>query len=341
MVTFGPYSKEEPRLSAYEFSDALSGNLISLEYPGLEGRSFTGEGGEASCRSLFFPGCSFLNYALPLVDAVYRLLREAGSVDGISLLCCGKVLAYEPDGKAVQARFFEDLVRHVADAGIERIVAACPNCVGVLKPLLASHAETASIEIVALPAELARLGYRIDEASSRELLMADWEANRDYYEAEFPASKDRLRFALHDSCPDRKDGIFADGLRALTPESLCNEMEHNRVHSRCCGSLVRAAGKYDLADAQARARAQEGVDTGADAVLTACVSCAFQMTMAQRLLPVYHYLELLFNWRIGWATLAGYLKIRFLFDESLGVEEVGGESSHRSFAGLGTYGAES
>lgn len=55
-----------------------------------------------AAASLFFPGCSFINYGLPLVQV--NTPADAGRVDGISLLCCGKILSYEP-GDAVRASF--------------------------------------------------------------------------------------------------------------------------------------------------------------------------------------------------------------------------------------------
>ena len=58
------------------------------------------------------------------MKAVYDLLAQAERVEGISLLCCGKILSFEPDGKAVCAAFEDELCAHVAAAGVERIVAA-------------------------------------------------------------------------------------------------------------------------------------------------------------------------------------------------------------------------
>ena len=76
---------------------------------------------------------------------------------------------------------------------------------------------------------------------------------------------------------------------------------------------------------------------GARAIVTACVSCTFQLMMAQREVPVFHYLELLFNWRIDWYHADAYMKLRFLFDDSLGVEKQG--QGARNFVGLGGEGA--
>ena len=105
----------------------------------------------------------------------------------------------------------------------------------------------------------------------------------------------------------------------------------------CCGSLARAAGKTEVADRQAKEHGEDAVGLGAAAIVTACVSCTFQLMMAQRKVPVFHYLELLFNWRIDWYHADAYMKLRFLFDDSLGVAKEA--QGARSFVGLGGEGA--
>ncbi len=66
-----------------------------------------------------------------------RHARGTGAVDGISLLCCGKILSYEADGAELMKSFQLQLCDHLADTGIKRIVAACPNCVKALREGLA------------------------------------------------------------------------------------------------------------------------------------------------------------------------------------------------------------
>ena len=102
----------------YEFEDVLAGSTVTCGFPGLDTRVAAADGPRRA-RTLFFPGCSLINYALPLVKAVYDLLAQAERVEGISLLCCGKILSFEPDGKAVRAAFEDELCAHVAAAGVE------------------------------------------------------------------------------------------------------------------------------------------------------------------------------------------------------------------------------
>lgn len=304
-------------MEEYLIEDVLTGSTVAFD--GAPGTArLVASGREVGpCPSVFFPGCSLINYALPLVTAVLDTLRQAGSVDGASLLCCGKILSFEPDGEAVRASFEESLRSHVAAAGVERIVAACPNCVRALRDALAVDEATAGVEVVALPEELARLGYRVDGAVAARLVAGD------------PAAP--VRLAAHDSCPDRDRGEFARGMRALLPEGLCVDPAHAGARSLCCGSLLRAAGKFEAADRMAARNAEEAQEVGADALVTACLSCAFQLNAAQGEVPAVHFLELLYDWRVDWASAGSWMKLRFLFDETLGVAEEGA----RSYVGLG------
>lgn len=330
-------------MGPYTFEDALTGSAISCDYPGLQALMVEQAGSPKECASLFFPGCSLINYGLPLVQSVYDLLKAAGEVEGVSLLCCGKILQYEPDGPAQRRAFEGELVEQVVARGVTRIVAACPNCVLALRGALARDERTSSIEIVPLPKLLAEMGYRVDADVARDMLKRElaWLHSDWYDEAGNPTeaceAPEQLLFMPHDSCPDRKTGEFADGLRALMPPELIVESEKVRKRSVCCGSLARAAGKTEVADRQAKEHGEDAVGLGAAAIVTACVSCTFQLMMAQRKVPVFHYLELLFNWRIDWYHADAYMKLRFLFDDSLGVAKEA--QGARSFVGLGGEGA--
>ncbi len=326
-------------MNPYVFEDALTSSEVSCDYPGLQALMVEHAATPEACPTLFFPGCSLINYALPLVKSVYDLLREAGWADGISLLCCGKILSYEPDGKTLRKTFEGELREHLAAAKVERIVAACPNCVLALRQALARDERTSGIEVIALPKLLSDLGYRVDAGVANDMLARELRYRHpDWYdEAGNPTAAckapEKLLFMPKDSCPDKKTGEFADGLRAIMPEGLLVEGEHVRKGSICCGSLARAAGKFDLADKQAQGHGTEAASVGASAIVTACMSCSFQLTMAQHEVPVFHYLELLYNWRIDWMHVDSYMKLRFLFDDSLGVTKK--SSGRRSFVGLG------
>ena len=293
-------------MDEYSFEDALAGGSITCTYPGLETVRVAGAADSESCRSLFFPGCSFINYAMPLVQSVYDLLESAGECDGISLLCCGKILEYEFDGGASRAAFEQQFRDHIAKTGIERIVAACPNCVHALRKLLAADEATSSIEVVPLPRVLVDMGYRIDPETAASVVAAD---NR-------IEEGEPLTFCPKDSCPDRSTGEFADALREIMEQTSLVEPKYARKRSYCCGSRPRAAGHYDLGDKMARRQGEHAREQGANVLVTACISCTFSILGAGCDVPVFHYLELLFGWNIPWYYAEGYLKLRFLFDDA-------------------------
>ncbi len=310
--------------TTYSFEDVLTGATVACGYPYLQSHYVKKSAGAIPCESVFFPGCSFINYGLPLVQAVYNTLSQAGSVQGISLLCCGKILSYEAGGDELRAHFEQQFRDHLKATGVKRLVAACPNCVVALRTACAADPATKDIQVVALPQELARLGYRIDPGVAQNV------AALGYSEG---ASPDNVVFCPHDSCPDREMGEFAEGMRLLAENLPVVEAAHHGRKSVCCGSLPRAAGKFDAADKCAQLCGSESVAAGASAIITPCVSCSFQLTMAQHEVPVFHYLELLYNWRIDWARADRYMKLRFLFDDVPHKE--GTQASTRAFVALG------
>lgn len=302
----------------FVFVDALTGDTITQNYQtGV--LSINDHGDVPAATSIFFPGCSMINYAMPLVDAVYKTLREHGEADGISVLCCGKILSYEPDGENIRASFEQQLRDHLAATSIQRIICACPNCVKALREALSMDVRTRDIELVVLPKLMAQLGYNLDSATVSRIIKGD--------------ASEKALLCTHDSCPDREYGDFADGLRAIMPEDMWVEPVHCRSKSVCCGSLPRAAGKIEAADRCADTNGREAVEKDADAIVTACMSCAFQLNMAQSHVRAVHFLELLYNWPINWSYVGQWMKVRFLFDDTMGVEHAS-EGSNRKFERL-------
>lgn len=308
-------------MATYRYNDVLAASCLDCSFPGLSATATPREGGISPCASLYFPGCSFVNYALDLVDESYRVLREAGRVDGISLLCCGKILEYDKTADA--AEFEGTLAKRLAACGVKRIVTACPNCVQTLRWLLAASAETAHIDVVPLVCELVDLGLCIEPGQVSRVFEQD-EALRTARQGEsaFPAhGVQPPLLAVHDSCPDRATGEFADGLRAIMPASCMVEPAHTRKRSFCCGSRPNAVGKHDAAARMAAQHAREAREVSADGMVTACMSCAYLLTHNQKALPedqrrpVFHYLEFLFGHRIDWYDADKQPKLRFLLGE--------------------------
>ena len=304
-------------MDEYVFDDALAKSKVTCSYPGLEAVRVSAtdivEG-----ESLFFPGCSFINYAMPLVKSTYDLLLEAKVVDGISLLCCGKILEYEADGGAQRSAFEQQFREHIAQTNIKRIVTACPNCTYALRKLLKADEATSHIEVVPLPTILNELGYRVDPDVAQSVVCND---------GRIPEGTP-VTFCAKDSCPDRSTGEFADGLRQIMENTSLVEPKYARKRSYCCGSRPRAAGHYDLGDKMARRHGTHAQEVGANALVTPCISCTFSILGSGCEVPVFHYLELLFGWNIPWYLAEGYMKLRFLFEDSDSARDV------RAYKGL-------
>lgn len=307
-------------MDKFAFVDALTGDTVEQDQASGDIKVFKGDGSIPECKSIFFPGCSMINYAMPLVSSVYDTLKQHNDVDGISLLCCGKILSYEPNGDTLRSEFEAVLRDKLSTTSITRIVCACPNCVKALREALACDRRTSSIELIDLPSVLVSEGYQVDKGVAAALVKGN-------------ADSDVL-LSVHDSCPDRDYGQFADGIRKLMPDDIWADPAHCRRKSVCCGSLPRAAGKVEAANKCADLNGREAVELEADAIVTPCMSCTFQLNMAQQYVPCFHVLELLYNWRVNWASVGNWMKIRFLFNDIMGCEVID-EASGRRFEALG------
>lgn len=308
-------------MADFEMIDALTGDTIIQDALTGEFTMYKGDG-LPNCTSIFFPGCSMINYAMPLTIAVYDTLKQHGEVDGISLLCCGKILSYEPNGAEVRASFEKELREHIANSNIKRMICACPNCVKALREAFLEDPRVSGVEIAVLPQVLVDLGYRLDKPTVEQLIVGDPDAD--------------IILCPHDSCPDRDFGQFADALRAIIPDGMWRDPEHCRNKSICCGSIPRAAGKTEAANKCANICGEDSVAVKANSIVTACMSCTFQLNMAQSHIQAVHFLELLYNWRINWAYVGAWMKVRFLFNDTLGVIE--NTDGVRKYEGLGSSG---
>ena len=291
-------------MERFEFIDAIAGATVIHDAETGELYVRKGDGSLPEATSVFFPGCSMVNYAMPLLEIVYDTLTSHGSVDGISVLCCGKILMYEADGDVLRPSYERDLIERLAATSIKRIVLACPNCMLALRNCLMDDPRTADIELVTLPQELVRLGYRVKGSEISEIVKGDGNAS--------------TLLCIHDSCPDRQFGEYAEGLRDILPSNFWADPLHSRSRSVCCGSLPRAAGKIEQADKCADLNGTEALQVSADALVTSCMSCAFQLNAAQHHVPAYHFLEFLYGRPIDWAAAPYFMKVRFLIDDYMG-----------------------
>jgi Fe-S oxidoreductase len=232
----------------------------------------------SASKRLFLPGCSLSAYSQKLTQAVYRYLFDLKEVDGMSIACCGNILDFVVTPQR-RARYADELAARLDAHGVTRIVTACPNCYQTYRDLACSG-RMATLEVVAVSEILAARKVRFAPAD----------------EACFAS------VCVHDSCPDRLDGVFASSVRALFAEADVREMAHNRRYSRCCGVGKLLAMRDPAASRRlASERFAEFNATGAECLVTCCANCALALKGADR--PSYHYLELVFGIPIDWDAI--------------------------------------
>ncbi len=303
-------------MSENTFTDALAGSVVTIGEASFGDEKLEGDGAAQGCTSLFYPGCSFTNFAPELLIPLYRMLKDRGQVDGVSFICCGKILKFEPDAKTVKPAFQEQLADVIVARGIERMVVACPNCIAELRAMREKYENLAGLEIALLPEVLLECGIAVSHDDIRTLLQKD-ERLKD---EEVP------KLSIHDSCPDRRTGELARSTRKLFPPEVLHEMEHNYARSICCGALANAAGRPDVAKKQAISRGEEARAAHATSIVTYCMSCAHMLGHNDIGMPVHHYLEFVTGIHVDWASKPEYMAYRLLFEELQG---------KRNFLGVG------
>ena len=228
---------------------------------------------EGSGTTAFFPGCTLLAYAPDLTRAAYRALQsQLGSVVFLED-CCGKVL-YQ-FGLEKRARMFtQALQARLKEQGIERIITACPNCYYYLQDTLP--------------------GIKVDTI----------------YQALPPhdAYLDRMA-TIHDSCPDRKDGIFAEQVRKHLQACGLHmvEMEHAGAETICCGSGGQLRHYYeDFAEELKHKRLQEAQAVQVELMVCYCSSCLlnYNQFFNEHSIEVTHALNVVLNQPNDWLQVS-------------------------------------
>lgn len=211
-------------------------------------------GGDSA--SALWTGCNFTAF-FPNTD---RRLRALFSAHGIGVIhdCCGKPVSEL--GLSADAEWnMEEIIRKLREQRITELVMVCPNCYYYMKPLLPKE-----IRLVTVYRKLQELGL------GRKL------------------SKEALPLYL--PCPDRKERIFREDLRAFLPEDA---EETSYADLQCCGlggCAFLQEGELSAEMSRQAVRLSESAAAG-KALYTYCASCVsrFQrqgLSGARHLLPL-------------------------------------------------------
>lgn len=215
-------------------------------------------------RYAFFLGCAMACFSPKAVTKTYELLKEELQDVGVIDLCCGKPIydagLTERAMKWLTYRVISELKRHKCTT----IITACPNCYYYLKRMLPKDFALATLY--------------------------------DYIGSKLKSKVEGLTLTIHDSCPDRFEGLFARHVREILSKCNIIEMEHSKERTICCGAggLVSCIDP-SLPSNLMSSRIGEAVEIGAPLIVVYCYSCANMFWSFQPSIEVKHILNLALN----------------------------------------------
>lgn len=210
--------------------------------------------------TVFFPGCALPSTRPAVVRRLFTALSECDPSMGICLGCCLK-----PSHDLGRDAFFEEkfgrLLSSLTDAGVKRVITACPNC----QKIFEQYGTGLTVETVYMV--LDAHGHTPDRATVKEAV-------------------------IHDPCPQREDSATQDSVRSLAARCgiSIREMKNKRRWTQCCGEggMVKFACP-ELADTWTDLR-KEGAE--GQPIVTSCAGCANYLGGVGE---VHHILDLLFG----------------------------------------------
>lgn len=214
----------------------------------------------------YWAGCTASYVEQDIARGAARIFKDGG-IDfaylGNDETCCG--VPFLMSGKW---DVFEEAVRRnvkaLSERGVKKIYTSCPGCWVTLGHHYRKWAEKLGLDwdievrhISELAVELVRDG-KLD------------------FKFEVP-----MKVTWHDPCHiGRHGGIYEeprDVLKAIPGLELV-EMEHNREDSLCCGSVLTLIGDTRPTSGRiAHERLREARDAGAEAIVSTCPCCEFQL----------------------------------------------------------------
>lgn len=215
----------------------------------------------------FFPGCTMMAYSEQLTRRVYDEIKKV--FGNVVLLdnCCGKPL-YQlglPDrGEANR----NNLIEKAKNSGLKKIVVACPNCFYELREIFAGQ----DVEIMSV--------YEVIKAPDARV------ANS-------------VKCTIHDSCPDRFEGILGNQVRSALIQMgyVIEEMEHSKDTTICCGSGGQISHfRPDFTQELLQTRISEAKSTNAEIMIGYCHSCVLNLARNESEVKVRHVLNLILDY---------------------------------------------
>lgn len=219
----------------------------------------------------FFPGCTMLTYSPEIVRAVYSNLCQKYPDLILMTECCGLPL-YQLGLRDRGDKYVGTVQAKVQDLKIRTVISACPNCYYQLKPIL----KEMGITLLTI----------------YEVLLDQLFLNKSN------VLNQKSMVTVHDSCPDRFEGIFASQARSALQKKGYQlvEMEHNHNTTICCGSGGEVSHfNPEMADSRVKARLDEAENSGAQILAAYCLSCVLNFGRVSSKIQPKHVLNLLLD----------------------------------------------
>lgn len=209
------------------------------------------KGGE----TVFFAGCSYAQYFPEKLIKIREVLLRIGSVGwlGPDEPCCGNLLLASGQIDAF-IDYGEQVVCKLREAGVKRIVTACPGCHETFSREYPKFFDF-DVEVEHLTQLLAR------SMEDRKLTLRSLNAH----------------VTFHDPCHLARFSRILNEPRLIIeniPGAVMAEMKHNRLNTMCCGGGGGAPIVHPKLTARiAERRLGEAIDTGAEIIITSCPLC--------------------------------------------------------------------
>lgn len=235
----------------------------------------------------FMPGCTMLTYSTGLTKKVYDILGKLYQNPVFFDDCCGLPM-YQIGLPERGDNIKEGLREKARKLGVTRLVIACPNCYYQLKKEVAFQ----DMELVSV-----------------------YEALQDY----FIPNQGTEVYSVHDSCPDRFEGIIGKQVREALDRIGCQrvEMRHNGKESICCGSSGQLGHfRPEWAKEHELQNIEEAEEAGATILLAYCHACVLNFgNISEHRIKVRHALNALLGFEENYDEVKSKANDMFLGEQ--------------------------
>lgn len=219
---------------------------------------------DKDCKVLFIPGCHLSSSFPFLTNELIQFLKDKNLMTGMTSICCGNPLYASGQYKAF-LNYVNTINELYTQHHVKQIVTPCPSCYDFYFRLI-KMGYLKGIEILCLSDVLVKNHIYIDRKK-------------------FPND---YVVSIHDSCPDRTNGIFSNSIRELYKDFTIKELSHTKENTLCCGcgGLVPMYSK-NISTEGKNIKVNEFKQVNSDSMITTCFNCYKGL---KDTIPIQHYL---------------------------------------------------